>query len=520
MSNAYRPVATFLALVGLYLAGKAYAMHFAKGPGDFALFWPSAGLAYAAVVRFGLRWALLVPVAMLFDYALRQHVPASYLACTIVGNTLAALVGGWIARRGPRPAYPEFRSALRMLIGGVAFSIIASLIGTLGMLVAGNLTDDAVPDALLRWSMGDLLGITAVTPALILFAYRKTQYPSFDPAEKAAREGEQSLWNIALVISFLLLAWGAAEGGRYPLGLSSLPLSVMVWSALRFEPLRTAVAVMLTVVLIGSFTGLGLSGFEPPARTLDCAMLLSYLCVLSVMPITLALVVNEGRIATRKLLRRATTDPLTGLPNRAAFEATVRNALANPVMPPLALCYLDLDNIKLVNDTSSHAAGDALIVGIAGLLGASLQPDDALAHLGGDEFAVQFHNCTSTIARDRAQTLVRAIEGYRCNWEGRMLTTTASIGVVPVPGRRIGLLGPALAGRCRLLHRQGTRRQSGVRRRGEPWRRPRPHGRDALGGTDSRRAGPSGLQPARADDGTAACGPGHRPPFRTVAAHA
>ncbi|HEY2345316.1 MAG TPA: EAL domain-containing protein [Xanthomonadaceae bacterium] len=424
-------MAIFLALVGLYLAGNEYAVHFAKGPGDFALFWPSAGLAYAAVTVLGLRWVLLVPVAMLLDYTLRQHVPFAYLACTILGNTAAVLAGGWIARRGPMPSYPEFRSAFRMLIGGIVLSIIASTVGTMGMVIAGNLTSDAVPDALLRWSMGDLLGITAVSPALILFAYRKTQYPSFERSDKIAREGEQTVWNVALIGSFLLMAWGAAEGGRYPLGLSSLPLSVMVWSALRFEPLRTAMAVMLTVLLIGSFTGMGLSGFDSPARTLDCAMLLSYLCVLSVMPITLALVVNEGRIATRKLVRRATTDPLTGLPNRAAFEVSVRRALANPAMPPMALCYLDLDNIKLVNDTSSHAAGDALIVGVAGLLGASLQPDDALAHLGGDEFAVQLHNATPTIARDRAHTLVRAIEDYRCNWEGRMLTTTASIGVVP-----------------------------------------------------------------------------------------
>jgi diguanylate cyclase (GGDEF)-like protein len=421
----------FVVLVGLYLAGNAYAVHFAKGPGDFALFWPSTGLAFAVVIRYGLRWALFIPVATLLDYLLRMHSPPTYVLVSIVGNTLAALAGGWIVRRQPLPAYAEFRSGMLMLVGGIAMSVIGAVIGTAGMFATGMLARDAVPDALLRWSMGDLLGITAVTPALILFAYRRTKYPGFDAAEQKALEGERLAWNIALVASFVLMAWGASAGGSYSLGLSSLPLAVMVWSALRFEPLRTAIAVLLTVGLIGSFTGMGLTGFEPPARTLDCVMLLSYLCVLSVLPITLALVVNEGRVATRKLLRRASTDSLTGLPNRAAFETIVRKSLANPAMPPLALCYLDLDNIKLVNDTASHAAGDALIVGIAGLLDAGLQAGDALAHLGADEFALQFHNCTATTARDRAQTLVRAIEGYRCNWEGRMLTTTASIGVVP-----------------------------------------------------------------------------------------
>ncbi len=422
----------FLVLVGLYLAGNAFAVHFAKGPGNFALFWPSSGLALAVVVRYGLRWAWFVAVATVLDYALRMHSPPLFVIFTTVGNTLAALVGGWIARRRPLPEYAEFRSGMQMLLAGVALSVIGAAIGTLGMVLAGLLSAAELPNGILRWAMGDLLGVVAVTPALVLFAYRKNKYQGFDPNQEAALESEALIWNIALVASFLLMAWGAAAGGRYSLGLSSLPLAVMVWSALRFEPLRTAVAVMLTVGLIGSFTGLGLTGFEPPARTLDSVMLLSYLCVLAVLPMTLALVVNESRVATRKLLQRASTDSLTGLPNRAAFETAVRNALANPAMPPLALCYLDLDNLKLVNDTASHAAGDALIVGIAGLLSANLQAGDALAHLGADEFALKLHNCSATTARDRAQAIVRAVEGYRCSWDGRMLTTTASIGVVPL----------------------------------------------------------------------------------------
>lgn len=443
MSKAKRPGTTFLALVGLYLACTAYASSLAQGPNEFALFWPAAGLAYGAAIRYGLRWVALVPAATVLDYFLRHYLlvelfghdhvaaPMSYAAIAMFGDTIAMLIGAWIGRRGRLLPYPEFRSALRMLIGGAVASVISATIGVMAMLVAGNLTHHSISDAFLRWTLGDLLGITAIAPAFVLFTYRKSHYPSFEPAEIAARLGEQSIWNVALVLSLLLMAWGAADGGRYPLGLSSLPLAVMVWGALRFEPLRTALAVLLTVMLIGSFTGLGLEGFQTPAATLDCVMLLSYLCVLAVLPMTLALVVNEGRIATRKLIRRATIDPLTGLPNRTAFESSVRRALTNPATPPLALCYVDLDNIKLVNDTASHAAGDALIVGVAGVFAASKQAGDIVAHLGGDEFAILLHNVTPTITRDRAQSIVRAIEDYRCNWEGRMLATTASLGAVP-----------------------------------------------------------------------------------------
>ncbi|MBS0194019.1 MAG: EAL domain-containing protein [Proteobacteria bacterium] len=460
MSNAYKSVATFLALVGLYLACTAYATNFARASAGYALFWPAAGLAYAAAIRLGLRWVLLIPVGALLDHLLRERMPWSYVGIATLGDTLSILAGAWIGRRGRVPAYPEFRSAYRMLAGAVVAAVMSAVFGTAAMLVAGMIHEPATIDALVRWSMGNLLGITAVAPALVLFSYRKTQLPSMEPGQIAARKDEQSLWNIALLLSFLLMGWGASEGGRYPLGLSSLPLAVMVWGALRFEPLRTAVAVLLTVTLIGSFAGLGLHGFEPSTQTLDYAMLLSYLCVLSVLPVTLALVVNEGRIATRKLLRRATVDPLSGLPNRPAFETAVRRALANPATPPLALCYFDLDNIKLVNDTASHAAGDALIVGIAGLINASLQEGDALAHFGGDEFALLLHNVSPTISRDRTQTLVRSIEAYRCNWEGRMLNTTASAGVVPFRAGEAefaGLLSQADAA-CYTAKEQGGNR--------------------------------------------------------------
>ncbi len=430
-SKAARQLATFLALVGLYLACTAYATRFAKGPGDLVLFWPAIGLAYAMVVRHGLHWVLAIPVASLLDHLLRYTVPPAYVIIAVCGDTVATLAGAWVARRGAVPSYPEFRSAFRMLAGGIVTALISGTAGTLGMRVAADLHSGNMLDVFLRWTMGDLLGITTVAPAVILFVYRKTQLPSFDAAELTALKSEQALWNVALVGSFLLLAWGASVGGQYPLGLSSLPLAVMVWSALRFEPLRTAVAVLLTVGLISGLSGFGLPGFATPVHTIDALMLLSYLCVLSILPITLALVVNESRITTRKLLLRATTEPLTAMPNRVAFEATVRRALADPAAPPLALCYVDLDHIKLVNDTASHAAGDALIVGIGGLLRASLQPGDALAHLGGDEFALLLHNATPTIARDRTQSLVRAIEAYRGPWEGRTLTSTASMGVVP-----------------------------------------------------------------------------------------
>src|SRR5207342_2198258 len=107
------------------------------------------------------------------------------------------------------------------------------------------------------------------------------------------------------------------------------------------------------------------------------------LSLLGVVPMVLTAARHESRVAVRRVLRRATTDMATGLPNRAAFEEATRKALAAPPAP-CALVYLDLDNFTLVNDTASHAAGDALIHGVGSLLKARVGAGDQVFRIGGD----------------------------------------------------------------------------------------------------------------------------------------
>lgn len=418
-------------LVGLYLAGIVFAARVISAGIPIALFWPSSGLALAVVVRYGLRWVLVVPVAILLARFWLAPVPLEFLPFSLLANTLGVLAGGWLVRSALRPPAVDVQHGFRLLLGGVLMAVVSAAIGAPGLLLSGLIPQNGLLDAALRWAMGDLLGVVSIAPALLLAPDYLQRLRATDEPVEYAPENETLVWNIALVASYLLMAWGAAESSSYALGLSSLPLAVMVWSALRFSPLRTAMAVLLTVTLIGTLAGLGLAGFKPPERTLDAMILLGYLCVLAILPIILALAVHERRIATQALLRRASIDHLTGLPNRRAFELRVQEALRDPSMPQLALAYLDLDNLKLINDTASHTAGDALIAGVAGLLQTQLTAGDLLAHLGADEFVLLFRNCTGIVARERAHTLVRAVEAHRCLWSGQLLTATASVGVVP-----------------------------------------------------------------------------------------
>jgi len=96
-----------------------------------------------------------------------------------------------------------------------------------------------------------------------------------------------------------------------------------------------------------------------------------------------------------KLQHDAMHDVLTGLPNRALFLDRLNLTLTRRLRHPDNGCgvlYLDLDNFKAVNDSLGHAAGDVLLMAIAGRLRSSLRPQDSAARLGGDEFAVLVEN--------------------------------------------------------------------------------------------------------------------------------
>jgi diguanylate cyclase (GGDEF)-like protein len=96
--------------------------------------------------------------------------------------------------------------------------------------------------------------------------------------------------------------------------------------------------------------------------------------------------VTERRAVQEQLARLATLDPLTGLVNRTELMRHLDRWLAGGTS--LAVVFVDLDGFKAVNDTFGHAAGDTVLVAVAGALGRVVRPQDLVCRLGGDEFVV------------------------------------------------------------------------------------------------------------------------------------
>jgi len=143
---------------------------------------------------------------------------------------------------------------------------------------------------------------------------------------------------------------------------------------------------------------------------------------------------TEAHSLSEQLKFQASHDALTGLNNRRAFEQHLSRLIesARGESAEHALCYIDLDQFKVVNDTSGHVAGDALLRQLAHILVSKIRKNDTLARLGGDEFGLLMEHCSEKDASLLAESLCREIERFRFVWDDNTFHLGASIGLVPI----------------------------------------------------------------------------------------
>ncbi|WP_299491908.1 PAS domain S-box protein [Acaryochloris sp. IP29b_bin.137] len=144
--------------------------------------------------------------------------------------------------------------------------------------------------------------------------------------------------------------------------------------------------------------------------------------------------VSQSRQLSQQMTWQANHDSLTGLVNRYQFEQILQQALSTAHRDQLqhVLCYLDLDQFKIVNDTCGHAAGDELLQQVAQLFKCIIRSTDIVARLGGDEFGLLLHQCSIERAQVIAEQLRRRLQAFRFHWNQQTFSIGLSMGLVAV----------------------------------------------------------------------------------------
>ena len=136
----------------------------------------------------------------------------------------------------------------------------------------------------------------------------------------------------------------------------------------------------------------------------------------------------------RKMNYLATHDHLSNLLNRYAFERLLQVAVdkARGYGSESVLCYMDLDQIKVVNDTCGHGAGDAMLKLLAQALQRNIQVTGKLARLGGEAFGLLLESCSLDEALHLAERLCEVVKDFRFTWRGKSFSTGINIGIVSI----------------------------------------------------------------------------------------
>jgi len=377
-----------------------------------------------------------------------------------LGFPVAALVGlAWLAPPGAGMAAP--RRLLDALVVGCAIGLVA-WVTVLDAVIAGSagsllhaaaavsypvadavlltvavLTLTQTRDAPLRWGLL-VAAVLAMAASDGTFAYQV--------AVGSYASGSAVDWGWRIAFCLLAVAGSLVHGPATQPAAPPRPREAARAGLAPYVPLAAA-------AVLAAFDAVGDGGLDAVEVALVVALVL---LVLARQYVT----VRENQELTRAVQERevqlhhlAFHDDLTGLANRALFLDRLEHALerAERSGQSVSVAFVDLDGFKAVNDTLGHAAGDALLVGVAGRLRGALRSADTLARLGGDEFAVLVDQGDDATAAARR---LLATLGDPFHVDGRSVAVSASIGVATLAPGEDTAPGTAPATRAAtLLHR-------------------------------------------------------------------
>lgn len=146
--------------------------------------------------------------------------------------------------------------------------------------------------------------------------------------------------------------------------------------------------------------------------------------------------VGRLRMGLADAQARADNDPLLDIPNRRAFVRDLARALAmaERYESTAALIFIDLNDLKAINDAHGHRAGDAALHHLAGVINKNIRAVDSFGRLGGDEFGLILMSATRAVALGKVEQLSALVQAQPLVWKGSEIALTMACGVVEITG--------------------------------------------------------------------------------------
>jgi PAS domain S-box-containing protein len=281
-----------LPIVGLallYFVTGRFGLSFAAVGGVATAVWPPAGIALAALLRFG---PALWPGVAIGAFAVNLSVGAPWwvAACVAAGNTAAALAGAGLVRRAAADAALErVRDVLALVVlaAGVA-PLISATVGTLSAAAGAMISAADLARAWFTWWLGDAVGVLVIAPPLLT---RATPRPIARRAEAAACLG------LLAVTSWVIFEHPAAA----PSGYAVFPF--LVWAALRLEQRVVSAGVLLAAAIAVGGTVAGAGPFAEPTLLERLRHLQIFMAVLATTALVLGAAIAERRRSGAALQR-------------------------------------------------------------------------------------------------------------------------------------------------------------------------------------------------------------------------
>ncbi|MGH7825979.1 MAG: diguanylate cyclase [Candidatus Binatia bacterium] len=374
-----------IALAVIYFLAAELALKLVFLDGGPSLLKPETGIALAAILILGYGiWPGIFLGALIANLAAGGSIaPAIGIA---VGKCLEALISAALIIRfaNGRTVFDRPQDISRFVLFA---TLVASMSAAVSMLIVGTvgfIDLEEFGQIWFTWWLDDIMGCLLVTPLLVQWSNN----PGI--GWNRGQVIERALFLLSFMVACLVVFGDLIPfmSGNYPLELLCVPF--FIWTAVRFNQRETAAAIVVScgIAIWGTRNGFGPFAMQTPQESFFLLQL--FMGVTALMGMALSAIVSGHVREKTQLQHLAVTDPLTGIANYRKFIEVLNGELQRSQRSErhFAILFLDVDELKLLNDRQGHMIGNQALRKVAKVIRGSCRTIDTVARFGGDEFAL------------------------------------------------------------------------------------------------------------------------------------